>query len=163
VAQRQWIAGRKLEWRDVVSVAFLAVLAMLSHGAIIFGLVPLAIVLVLNRTPFRMLVGGALVFTLFLAPLLMWHHFVDPPGDALIKFALAGTFGWETPGKTALMTVESAYSGISPGDWFKIRWNAIKTLFGAYQPDPLSWMWLAHVNTLGGLRLRDFLYLIPSF
>jgi len=163
---RPWQPTSPIAWRVVVWAAVSAGLAMVSHGSIFFGLVPLGFLLLFlprYRQPIGTLIVGALVFAAIVFPWIVWQRVVDPPGNALVKYALAGTFGWELPNKGVLTVVRDAYSTLAFSTWLSMRWDAIKTLFGLYHPASVEWMWLRRTNTLGRLRLEDFLFVIPTF
>lgn len=73
-------------------VGALGCLAMLSHGATAFALVGMVIAsLVLRRVGSLQYVAGAIIaFGLIYSPWMAYQTFVDPPGDRLLKWHLAG-------------------------------------------------------------------------
>jgi hypothetical protein len=76
----------------LVSSGAAAALAILSHGAIAFGLIGLfpAVYARLKRSPFRHIAAGVLCAVLLYAPWAAYQKYYDPPGDRLLKWHLAG-------------------------------------------------------------------------
>ncbi|HEY4442289.1 MAG TPA: hypothetical protein VGN14_17645 [Candidatus Elarobacter sp.] len=69
-----------------------AALALLAHGSAVFFLVPaFALALIARRIAFApAALGGVAIFAALLLPWAAYQHWVDPPGDALVKEHLAG-------------------------------------------------------------------------
>jgi hypothetical protein len=139
-------------------------LALLAHSGVVFGLVPLFVVFAVHRRDRRIrgLIVPIAVATLVVAPWLLWQRFEDPPGNALTKFALAGTFGFGEETKGLATTIREAYAGLSFREWLSLRWQAVLTIFGAFRPPLVAWLWLQPMDFLGKLRLTDFAFVIPS-
>jgi hypothetical protein len=139
-------------------------LALLAHSGVVFGLVPLFVVFAVQRRDNRIrgLIVPIAVATVVIAPWLLWQRFEDPPGNALAKFALAGTFGFGEETKGLATTIREAYTRLSFGEWLSLRWQAVLTLFGAFRPPLVTWLWLQPMDFLGKLRLRDFAFVFPS-
>jgi hypothetical protein len=97
-----------------------------------------------------------------IAPWLLWQRLEDPPGNALVKFALAGTYGFEEETKGLVATVLDAYGGLSLQDWIQLRVEAVATFLGAFEPSNVRWLWSQPMDDLGRLRLSDFAFLFPS-
>ena len=148
---------------EVVTGLFVA-LALLAHSGVVFGLVPLFVVFAVQRRDNRIrgLIIPIAVAIVVIAPWLLWQRFEDPPGNALTKFALAGTFGFGEETKGLATTIREAYAGLSFGEWLSLRWQAVLTLFGAFRPPLVAWLWLQPMDFLGKLRLTDFAFVFPS-
>jgi hypothetical protein len=162
--ERRSEPGKELSIIEAAYVGFVAALAMLTHGAVVFGLFALAAVAFMlpsyRRHTGLLFLAGA-VFLVTLAPWVLWQRFEDPSGNALIKFALAGTFGFGEEGRGVMETVRTAYSRISLADWLAMRKEALTTFFGFFTPKVVSW--IPHEGALGELRRGDFLFTFPSF
>jgi hypothetical protein len=142
----------------------LAGFALLSHGGVVFGLVPLFAQPLLRPTRHRVM-GLAVAGTaaiLVLAPWLLWQRFEDPPGNALIKFALAGTWGMGEETKSVWVTVRDVHTTLTFADWLSMRRDSLLTLVGAYHPPLVAWYWTQQMDLAGRLRAFDFLYLLPA-
>jgi hypothetical protein len=148
---------------DIVT-GLLFALAFLAHSGVIFGLVPLFVALAVQRRSNRIwgLVVPVAVVAVVVIPWLLWQRFEDPPGNALTKFALAGTFGFGEETKGLTTTIREAYSQLGFGGWLRLRWQAVLTLLGAFRPPLISWLWLSPMDFLGQLRLSDFAFVFPS-
>jgi hypothetical protein len=141
-------------------------LSLMCHGGVFTGMLPLVPTALRRATharPWHVLVGVA-VFAAVLLPWTAWQHFEEPPGNALVKFAFAGTWGFGEERMSAWETVRRAYATITLDQWLNDRWNAARSLFGAYLDPLLFWMTrLPNEGALAGrLRLSDCLYFFPS-
>lgn len=69
-----------------------AALAMLSHGAALFGLIGFSIYLLISRAipSAKHIAICSVVAILIYAPWPAYQHYFDPPGDRLLKWQLAG-------------------------------------------------------------------------
>lgn len=106
---------QELSLTEITFAGVTAALAMLAHGGVILGLVALGLMLVTPtyRIEPRTLLVGAAVFAFILLPRPLWQRLEDPPGNALVKFAFAGTFGFGQEDVGVLQTVREAYAKIS--------------------------------------------------
>lgn len=146
-----------------VSAAGLSALALQSHGGSVFGILATIIVALAMRglpSP-RALVGAAAVSLAILVPWMLYQRFVDPPGNALLKFAFAGTFGFGEEDMGVVETIARTYSGFTPLSWLQSKWAALQVLLvgggqcGYGEHAAIS-------STFGRFRSRDFLYVLPS-
>ena len=132
--------------------------ALLAHGGIAFS--HLAMGFWLLFTQFRVRWGTFLVcgiiFLSLLMPWFIWVQQVDPPGNALTKYAFAGTFGFDSKDQSLYETVVDAYRSDSWSDWLSRKSNSVKTLFGLYQPH----VWWEYPGLV--LRHWQFFYLFPA-
>lgn len=104
--------------RSIAAGAVLA-FAMLSHGGTIFALIgaAAAIVVFRKRLPLRPLalliaVSGVLYF-----PWTLYQKFVDPPGDRLVKWMLAGVMSVDP--RPAPQVILSAYENLTLEQWLQ--------------------------------------------
>jgi hypothetical protein len=85
-----WGEVRKQKWGAAL-VAALVGLAMMGHGGSVFAVIPLVIVGAWRGVPsWRWLGVGVLVGLCFMAPWSAYQKYVDPPGNRLLKYMLAG-------------------------------------------------------------------------
>jgi len=90
VATPLWLDLRRNLWAAAL-VAALCALALLGHGASIFGIVPLVAVAAYRGLPsWRWLGVGLAVGIAFMAPWSAYQKWEDPPGNRLVKWTLAG-------------------------------------------------------------------------
>jgi hypothetical protein len=85
-----WHEVRSKTWGAVL-VAALTGIAMMGHGGSVFAVIPLVIVAAWRGLPsWRWLGVGVLVGLCFMAPWSAYQKYVDPPGNHLLKYMLAG-------------------------------------------------------------------------
>lgn len=143
-------------------------LSMLAHGASAFALpifVGITLFLVLRRKkqlPFirriKALGAGLAVSLLLYAPWFVYQRFVDPPGDRLIKWHLAGLIP-PSENLSLLEVFKRQFSQLDPEFWATSRVQNIDVIFGFTS--------LRNTFTSGGLsidflRNLDFFSLVPS-
>jgi len=130
----------------------------------VFGLVGVgAWLIAVGMLPtLRQFVVAALIVASCLLPWFLWQQIVEPPGNALIKFALAGTADRNVG---LFATVKQAYAGLSVAEWLRMKAQAFQTLFGLSSDRcGLTEMggYYRGPAIFGSLRIADFLYLFPS-
>lgn len=151
-------------WLSYVLAGGLAGLALLGHGGVAFGLVPIFAYPLLRPTRGRVsgvLLAGATA-VIVLAPWMVWQRTEDPPGNALIKFALAGTWGMGEESKGVWATVVDAHATMTFADWLRMRRDSLLTLLGVHLPPIISWYAAQPMDLAGRLRTWEFLYLLPA-
>jgi hypothetical protein len=90
VATPLWTELRRSLWGAAL-VAMLLGLAMLGHGASVFGVIPLLLIAAVRGLPNGRWIGVALLAGLLLiAPWSAYQRYGDPPGNRLTKWFLAG-------------------------------------------------------------------------
>lgn len=138
-------------------------LSMLAHGGSMFGLIGIAVVmLLLRRLPSIWTILYALIpFVVVMLSWMIFQKVYDPPGDALIKMHLGGSLTpWDD--RSILATIVDSYSRLSLGQIIKMKLiNLAFTVdyVPAYMP-PLS-----AINTttvVSWVRQVLFFHLIPS-
>ena len=145
-------------WRTALGGGLLVGLGMMAHSGVVFGL-PSAVLAALWRRR-RTLVRAALLsgFTaaLVILPWLAWQKVENPPGNALIKFALAGTYGFNEKNVGVFETVRRAYATLTLRDWLAMRATAAATIIGIREPSELGPMYMRKMDAIGVRRLDDF-------
>ena len=140
----------------------LAGLAMMAHGGVVFGLIPVFAYPLLhpNRRKLTALFAVGAAGLLVIAPWLLWQRLVDPPGNALVKYAFAGTWGFGEEAKGVWQTVRDAYAPLTLSAWLRTREQAALTYFGLFKP-PLDQLTSAR-DWAGRRRISDFMFFFPS-
>ncbi len=109
-------------------------LALLGHGASVFGLVPLAVFALAGGLPGWRWLGAAVAAGLvLLAPWSAYQHFADPPGNRLEKWMLAGVEPIDERG--VLETISDSYGEAGVGGTLGNKWHNLGTIVG----DPPAW------------------------
>jgi hypothetical protein len=105
-------------------------LAMLCHGGAIFGLAAVGVVYVIRyRTSALGVCLRSIPFFLFIyGPWLFYQRVLDPPGDRLLKWHLAGMIEINSLSMLDAMTV--AYGKVSREAWLTGRWANLKMIMG---------------------------------
>lgn len=154
--------------RNFVGAVVLFALGMLSHGAAAFS-VPFVVALgvvayrrqrrrsILTTTGLAA-VAGLLVYL----PWMLYQRFVDPPGDRLLKWHLAGVIDEDS--RSFFQAFVDSYGSLSPGEWLLGRLQNLATVFdlrldGGYSccADPLTARAAAEFYiTVAGLGLSLF-------
>ena len=115
-------------------VACCSAAAYLSHASNAFALVPLA--LFYSRTIYRQglpAIATASALALGLAsPWLYWQAVVQPHGNALLRFALAGDFGFENRTSSILGSVISAYGDLGVHGWASQKLDYFRQITGLH-------------------------------
>lgn len=157
-------ARRRGAMATILAGVFLA-LAMLSHSSVAFGLVFLPWLVALGNPSARVwrsfFVAGAIGALLFL-PWLVWQKWVDPPGNALLKYALAGVLDQDRPSRPLLEAVTSAYDPLSFSQWLATKAGGIFTMLGLALPPEMPWYTRYQREAIGAMRATDFLASIGS-
>jgi hypothetical protein len=116
-----------------------AAFAMLSHGGAIFALFAIALIYVLRQSyqvfNIRNLkqfiinhIAPLAIFVTIYTPWFLYQRFVDPPGDRLAKWHIAGMI--EVNELTLFQALNIAYSNITLSEWMDGRIANLKIIFG---------------------------------
>lgn len=111
----------------ILAVA-LVTLSMLAHGGTAFALLALAPFAYRERrriTVRAVAVGAAVAVALYL-PWTLFQHFVDPPGNRLMKWMLAGVIPVTREG--VLSTTVHRYLSLSPTQLLMNKWDNVTAL-----------------------------------
>lgn len=140
-------------------------LSLMSHGGAVFGIVVLAgwSLWAGYLGSVRTMVSMIFAAVLIVLPWSLWQHLVQPPGNALVKLAFAGTAGWGEEELGVAATIVRAYSSIDLSTWLTMKAQAFGTLFGV-MPETCGTGEMSEIPTgsTGVLRIADFLYVGPS-
>lgn len=146
---------------------FLCALAYLSHGASVFGLIPLAAIAVWRGLPPWRWLGAGVAAAL--VPVLLWsayQHYADPPGNRLEKWYLAGVTEIDSRGVGE--TVADSYSEVGLGGALHDKLENLISMTGNREAgenlenavsDAADGDAEGAIQELRGLR---FFYLLPS-
>ena len=112
------------------AAGLVACLSLLAHGGAVFAL-PGVIFLALLRKQRPSAKHAALAATAFIVPIVPWLLFqklVDPPGDRLLKWHLAGLEARDES-ITFLAALRRAYSNLSFGQWLDTKLDGLWLVF----------------------------------
>jgi hypothetical protein len=117
------------EPRAAALLAALVALALLGHGASVFGIVPLLLLAALRGFPGGRWLGVAvLVGALLLAPWAAYQKFAEPPGNRLTKWMLAGVEGIDERG--TVETIADSYGEAGFGGAVDNKWTNLEAIAG---------------------------------
>lgn len=117
-------------WKTAAVTGCLAALAMLCHGGSVFALLGIALALLMLKGMPRPAFIAVMIIT-GLALLLTWSFYqayVDPPGNRLLKWHLAGVVPIDD--RSFGQTLIDSYSALSPRTVFDLKWANALTLLG---------------------------------
>jgi len=148
----------------LVAAAVLSALALLTHGGSAFGiLVALFFAAALRGLP--SLRGAAVAAAAALALLLPWSAWQatnHASGNALVKFAFAGTFGFGEQDISVLDTIVRSYRDLGMESWLTSKRDGLLTiLFGIRNSCGLNEMGQPH-SLIDRFRASDFYNIFPS-
>lgn len=158
-----WTAVRRSLWGAAL-VAALCGLAMMGHGASVFGIIPLAVVAAWRGVPRRRWIGVAILAGIVvMAPWSAYQKWGDPPGNRLTKWTLAAD-----PGGDTLSTgeaVRKAYSEAGFGGTVDNKWENFRTMLGVGEGVQTAEAAFegSLENAFRDFRLLNFFFLLPSF
>jgi hypothetical protein len=116
-------------WRGAgVLAAALATLSMLSHGGTAFALVALVplIYQMRHRITAKAVAACAAAVAVLYLPWMAFQHFVDPPGNRLLKWMLAGVVPITSSG--TLQAIIDQYRSLSLHELLSNKWINVMTL-----------------------------------
>jgi hypothetical protein len=141
--------------------------ALLCHGASVYAVIPLVVAAVWRARPSRRSVAAlVLVVGLFQLPWMAYQQFVDPPGDRLQKWMLAGQV--DVSDESLPSAVANAYLHTDFGDIVQLKLDNLEMVTGGIRG--VRAMWHAARLVLTGdfqqgieqARYRRFLHLLPN-
>jgi hypothetical protein len=123
----------------------LTALAILSHGTSFFALIAFALVVLAFWAwpPLRTMVSGAVTLVLLYVPWILYQQVIDPPGNRLLKWHLAGVIDVDPRG--FLTTLRDSYAALSWSDYLRGRMANL---------DMLIFGWPARLDNLAQSILR---------
>lgn len=118
----------KIVWLSVVMAGIAAALAMLAHGGAIFSILGISLWALVSGQfhRARLLAASAVIAAVAYAPWVYYQHAIDPPGNRLIIWHVAG-FVPIQPGNT-LDIIKRGYSDMTPSSWFQGKLESLSTL-----------------------------------
>jgi hypothetical protein len=123
-----WAALRR-DRRAGVLFGALVSLALLAHGASVFGLVPLVVFALPAGLPSRRWIGAAAAVALvLLLPWAAYQHWAEPPGNRLTKWMLAGVEPID--GRGTVETIVDGYGEAGFGGTIENKWRNVETMTG---------------------------------
>ena len=159
VARRQAAPRR---WLLRILMAFLLACSMLSHGGTVFALLGLMLWMAIRyRRP--MLREGcfvAAIFLLFYSPWMAYQKLVDPPGDRLIKYHLAGVESITR--EPALKTIVQAYEKLTLSEWLDAKRENTGTAFGHERDFLVRAPAFLDAHAEADLRAFQFFFFLPA-
>jgi hypothetical protein len=140
-----------------------AAFSILAHASNAFFLLALGSFIFwrrLWRAP-KALAAGAGTGLIMMAPWTLYQRFVAPSDNPLLKYALAGDFGFGAPNKSVLDWVRDRYASLSFSEWAAIKtklvispfWPVTTGIADVRRPP------LMHASVLDILRQWDFYFL----
>lgn len=161
-----WTEVRRSLWGAALFAALLA-LAMLAHGASIFGVIPLVVIAAFRGLPGWRWIGVALLAGIALmAPWSAYQKYGDPPGNRLTKWYLAGVI--EVDSRGVGESIADSYGEAGLGGTFDNKVDNFVVMSGG---DPMTQFFKHAVEATesGDLRVAAenvrgifFYYLLPS-
>ena len=146
-----------------ILAAALATLSMLAHGGTAFALIALAPFVYLERrriTARSVTVCAAAAAALYL-PWTLFQHFVDPPGNRLTKWMLAGVIPVTREG--VLGTIAHQYLSLSLPQLLANKWDNVAALMAAgamWRTQTAAPAWTS--GFLGLARLAQLYDVLPA-
>jgi hypothetical protein len=151
---------RPLGWILAVTLATLSVLA---HGGTIFALLPLVPFALRRQTriPLRALAASVVPAAACYVPWMLFQRYVDPPGDRLLKWQIAGVIRIDSRG--FLKTLVMQYQALSFHQLLANKWANVEALVAS----PFVWHTMApeaawRTGFLGLARLAELNDLLPA-
>jgi hypothetical protein len=155
-------AGTDDRW---VQAALLSALALLSHGGTVFGIIAMLMLAPFaGRLPkLRTVIAAGACALALLAPWAAWQKLVQPPGNALLKGLLAGTYGFDETSMSVLDTVRRSYASLGVDQWFGMKLDGLRSLILPPSPTTCSYgEMITGTNGIDTWRIVDFVSLVPS-
>ena len=143
--------------------AVLSALALQAHGGAAFAILAMLVMAPLFRglPRWRDMAIAAVICLAILGPWIVYQRWIDPPGNALLKYAFAGTFGFGEEHIGVLETIQRTYANTSLAGWLQSKWTALGALVvgtgqcGLSEHGPV-------VTLFDRFRSRDFFFVLPA-
>jgi hypothetical protein len=160
--------GDKCSTKSQIFIAALAgALAMLCHGGALFGLLGMYVVLIfrgIKKVFGAGIASGLLMVTIYL-PWMLYQKLLDPPGDRLLKWHLAGHP--QVTDKPILELLKNAYSSLTFDQWLHNKAMNIYIIFdratGIQYWVPEIFKFPVHLPYIGFLQEITFANFFFSF
>jgi hypothetical protein len=148
-----------------ILIGALTALAMLSHGTIAFALIGFAAAVVVFWAwpPLKTMIVGTATLAALYIPWMLYQSIIDPPGNRLTKWHLAGVIDVDDRG--FLETLRDSYGALSWDDYLTGRLENVTTLIGTW-PGKFAELGRLVVSGDGDIavavRMNDFFQFLPS-
>ena len=151
---------RPLGWILAVT---LAALSMLAHGGTIFALIALVPFALWRptRIPLRALAASVVPAAACYVPWMLFQHFVDPPGNRLLKWQIAGVIVPDSRGfvKTLVMQYQAlSFHHLLANKWMNVESLVANTFVWHTLNPEVAW----RSGFLGLARLAELNDLLPA-
>jgi hypothetical protein len=148
-----------------ILVGAAAALAILSHGTSFFALIGFgAIVLIVRPWPvWKPALCALAAFVAIYAPWVVYQNVLDPPGNRLLKWHLAGVARVDERGFVAAL--RDSYAALSWHDYLLGRFENVKALIGPWLPhlrDVLALAFAPDAAVAANVRVPDFFNFVCS-
>lgn len=144
-----WISKRRTK-KDFIFFGLSSSLAFLSHGGSIFYLLSLSILLLFTlrvKSDIGKLLYGLLIAVIIYLPWIAYQKLIDPPGDRLLKWHLAGQIA--VTDKSFWEVLTKYYEKMTLSDWASLQISHMKGIFHSFYLD------LVNLSTLSRNHFLD--------
>jgi len=116
-------------WRHGALLGALLGLAMLAHGASVYGLIPIVIIGAFRAIPSWGWIGAAAVVGIvMMGSWSAYQRYDDPPGNRLVKWHLGGVT--EIDNRGSLETIVDSYREAGLSGAIENKWNNVEDITG---------------------------------
>ncbi len=150
--------------RGLVAAAALSALGLMTHGSSAFGTLTVIGFACLYRgmPSLKGALAAAIAAVAIILPWSLWQHVIQPPGNALIKYAFAGTFGFGEEKMSVLATIIRSYRDLTPEVWLARKFDGLLSLvFGLRNTCALGEIAVSQ-SFIDSWRASDFSNVMPS-
>ena len=153
---------------DLVVVALCAALACLSHASNAFAVLPLAVYFAgsIRRAGLAPIAAAGLAAVLIYLPWAYWQIVVQPGGNALLRYALAGDYGFDKRQIPVLASAVDMYSSLGVQGWLAAKLQAFEQLVSmseAWRQNGESARFSPGAAFFGAERIGDFFIVARTF
>jgi len=147
-----------------ILIGGLAALAVLSHGSSAFALIGFAIAVAVFWAwpPLKTIVCAAATLLALYVPWMLYQQFIDPPGNRLLKWHLAGVIDIDPRGLFA--TLRDSYAALTWHDYLVGKLENVKTLIGTWPGNlaEIARLVAGDASIAPAVRIADFFQFLPS-
>ena len=160
--QPESLIGNKKPHLRAILLGITSALSLLSHGGSIFGLLPMFLTaMFLWKLPHpRQWVSMILPFFLLMIPWMLYQKLLDPPGDRLVRWHIAGFTGTSDLGFVDLLI--SQYKALGWDQWIFNKTQNLKAIRGDWSVAFLHFFPYQFSNHFHLLRSGMFLSFMMS-
>jgi len=147
-----------------ILIGGLAALAVLCHGSSAFALIGFAIAVALFWAwpPLKTMIYGAAALVALYAPWIFYQQVIDPPGNRLLKWHLAGVIDIDQRGLFA--TLRDSYAALPWPDYLAGKLENVKVLIGTWPSNlaEIARLVAGDASIAPAVRIADFFQFLPS-